>query len=341
VHDLWGNGPYSEAFTTTVLTPPYDDAKTLYEKSLSLLDEGIALLQQGNSAVNLDESLDFIHHGNTDAWIRTAYALKARMINSAGKTAEYNADNVLTALASGYTSNDDDAAVTEFDIRNPWAQEAVNNSKLLLDGWLSEHFINTMNGTIYGLADPRLPLITDSTKYGDYRGTRNGRGRVGSGVNFDECYLSLTGFYSSTNSPLFIINYAECKFIEAETYLRKSDNVNAYAAYLEGITANMDKIGVDAADRDAYINDVSVSVGSANMTLDLVMKEKYKALFLSPETWNDARRYDYQYKDFLLPLNVVTSTFVRRLVYPSIETSRNGANTPDITDVTEKLWWDQ
>jgi hypothetical protein len=42
-----------------------------------------------------------------------------------------------------------------------------------------------------------------------------------------------------------------------------------------------------------------------------------------------------------LPLNVVTSTFIRRLVYPSVETSRNGANTPTVTDVTQRLWWDQ
>ena len=71
------------------------------------------------------------------------------------------------------------------------------------------------------------------------------------------------------------------------------------------------------------------------------MKEKYKALFLSPETWNDARRFDYQYQGFQLPLNAVTNTFIRRFVYPDIENSRNGANVPTVTDVTEHLWWDQ
>lgn len=29
----------------------------------------------------------------------------------------------------------------------------------------------------------------------------------------------------------------------------------------------------------------------ANITLDLILKEKYVAMFLHPESWNDARRF--------------------------------------------------
>jgi hypothetical protein len=184
--------------------------------------------------------------------------------------------------------------------------------------------------------------MTDTTKYGDYRGTPNGKGRTGSGVNYEETYINLTGYYSSTNSPLFIITYEELKFIEAEAALRANDKARAYAAYIEGIMANMNKMGVSTASRDAYVNHASVSVGQANITPDLIFKEKYKALFLNPETWNDARRYNYQYKDFTLPLNAVAGNFIRRMVYPNVETSRNGANVPGgVTDVTQKLWWDQ
>lgn len=342
VHDLFGAAPYTEAFTSNTLTPKFDDAPSLYQKCISLLDEGIGLLQQANPNVELDAGLDFVHGGDAAQWIKTAHALKARLLNQISKRPEYNADNVLAALGSAYTSTADDAAVTVFDVRNPWAQQALNNVNLLLAGWLSEHFVNTMNGNIYGIADPRLPLITDQTKYGDYRGTRNGKGRIGSGVNGEECYLSVDGYYSSTNSPLFIISYEECKFIEAEAKLRKNDKPGAYAAYLEGIKANMNKLGVSAANRDAYVNHASVSVEANNITIDLIMKEKYKAMFLHPETWNDARRYDYKYQGFQLPLNVVTNTFIRRFVYPDVEKSRNGANVPsEVTDVTQKMWWDQ
>lgn len=341
VQDLWGDAPFSEAFTAQTLTPKYDKAQDLFTTTIKLLDDAIVLLQQPGSKLNLDANLDFIHKGKLTAWIKTAYALKARLLNHLSKTAQYNADNVLAALANAYTSNADDAQVTAFSVRNPWAQVARDNIALLLGGWLSDQFINSMNGTTYGVFDPRLPLEASLTRFNDYRGTRSGKGRVGSGINYDESYLVVNGFYTSDKSPLVIISYSELKFIEAEAKLRKNDKPGAYAAYLEGIKANMDKMGIAAAARDTYIGDVTVSVGASNISLDLIMKEKYKALFLSPETWNDARRYNYMYAGFKLPLNAVTTTFIRRLMYPPIEENLNGKNVPKVTDVTQKLWWDQ
>ena len=82
-------------------------------------------------------------------------------------------------------------------------------------------------------------------------------------------------------------------------------------------------------------------MGVANFTKDLIFKEKYIAMFLQPEAWTDARRYDYNYKDFTLPFNVVLPTFIRRVGYPSTETDRNGKNVPSVASLTDKLWWDQ
>ncbi len=341
VHNLWGSAPYSDAFTGETLTPTYDDAQTIFQTCLTLLDDGIALLNNSAPTIDLDADADLIHHGDPDAWILTAHALKARLLNQLSKTAQYDPAAVLAEVAAAYKSADDDAFITTFDTRNPWNQEAVDNAALLLDGWLSKNYIDAMNGTTYSIFDPRLPLTASLTKFGDYRGTRNGGDRVGTGTDMEESYISLTGYYSSTNSPLYIITYEEMKFIEAEAEFRSNDMTRAYDAYIEGMTANMNKMGVAPAARDTYINDLSVSVGEANLTLDLIFKEKYKALFLMPVTWDDARRYDYAYKDFQLPLNVATSTFIRRLVYPTVETGRNSANVPSVTDVTQHLWWDQ
>lgn len=341
VHDLWGDAPYTDAFAGVNLTPSYDGAQSLYQKIMELLDNGIALVQQPGSKITIPSAADLIHRGNVAAWVRTGNALKARMLNRLSKTPQYNAANVLAAVGAAYTAIGQDAAITTFAVRNPWNQVALSNEGLILDGWLSEYFVDAMDGTTFGIFDPRLRRMTDTTRFGDYRGTRNGKGRVGSGTTKDESYVNTTGFYSSTNSPLFIIMYEEVKFIEAEAALRSNDRPRAYAAYLEGIRANMNRLGISAADRDAYVNHASVSVGEANLTLGLIFKEKYKALYLNPETWNDARRFNYQYQNFQLPLNAVVATYIRRLVYPSVETSRNGANTPKITDVTSRFWWDQ
>ncbi|MEP6927981.1 MAG: SusD/RagB family nutrient-binding outer membrane lipoprotein [Ginsengibacter sp.] len=342
VHNLWGAAPYSDAFTGESLTPKYDDAQTIFQTCLTLLDDGIVLIQKsGPSENDLSKDGDLIHHGVVAAWVKTAHALKARLLNQLSKTAQYNTGNIFTELAAAYTSTADDAFITTFDVRNPWNQEAVDNAALNLDGWLSKNYVDAMTGATYGIPDPRLPFTASLTKFGDYRGTRNGGDRVGSGTKKEESYVDLNGYYSSTSSPLYIITYEEMKFIEAEAAFRSNDLARAYAAYLEGIKANMNKIGVAAAARDGYVNDPSVSVGEASLTLGLIFKEKYKALFLMPVTWDDARRFDYAYQGFQLPLNVVTNTFIRRLVYPTVETGRNSANVPAVSDVTQRLWWDQ
>jgi hypothetical protein len=307
---------------------------------MTLLDEGIANLQKTGSTLALDPQSDVIHNGDSTAWIKTAYALKARFLNQWSKTSSYSATDILTALGNSYTGNGDDAQLTAFNGRSPWNAVAYNNTQLDLDGWLSTQIVNAMNGNTFGLSDPRLPDIATITKYGDYRGTPNGAGRIGTGTNQEESYLSVNGFYSRTGAPLLLVTYAETKFIEAEAAFRSGDLSRAYTAYLAGIKANMDKIGVDPTASGAYINDPSVSVGSANITLALIFKEKYVAMLLNPEAWVDARRFDYQYKGFSLPVGASMNTFIRRLNYPTIETSRNGANVPAITGLDEKLVWD-
>jgi hypothetical protein len=339
--NAWGNIPYSNAFLGVEnLTPVFDDQHALFDTCINLLDAGIAAMQQPDADGELDENADFIHAGSASAWIKTAHALKARMLNQITKTADYSADAVLAELAAAYTSNDDDAQVSIFEVRNPWAQVAINNAGLDLDGWLSAYFVNATNGNTYNVFDPRLPLITDKTKFGDYRGTINGKGRIGTGTEQEECYLSVGGWYSDDNSPLEIITYAECKFIEAEAALRKSDKQAAYDAYMAGITANMQKMGVADTAIERYTTDPAVNVGSDNITLALIMKEKYVACFLSPVTWDDMRRFDYTYKNFTLPVGAVLNTFIRRLSYPIDESSTNGKNVPDVA-LSDHLWWDQ
>lgn len=339
--NVWGDVPYSEAFLGAQnLHPKLENQKALYDTCLKLLDEGIAALKQPDADGELDVNSDFIHGGDAGAWLKTAHALKARILNQISKTAEYNADAVLSELAVAYTSNADDAQITAFDGSNPWQVAAYNNSQLLLDGWLSAYFINATNGATYGIFDPRLPNITDTTKFGDYRGTVNGAGGQGDPTDPSECYLTVGKWYSSENSPLQIITYAECKFIEAEAEFRKGNTTDAYNAYIEGIIANMQKIEVADTAIQRYTAASSVAVGAENLTLQLILKEKYVALFLSPVTWDDMRRSDYNYKDFMLPENVVLNTFIRRLNYPVYELSTNGANVPTV-QMTDHLWWDQ
>jgi hypothetical protein len=332
--------PYTTAIDSSNFQPEYDKAEDIFNACLTLLDEAIVEFDKPNPGVTLDAASDVIHAGNKNAWKKTAYALKARLLNRLSKTSGYNPTAILDALPKAYTSSADDAQITKFANRSPWNQVAANNAALLLDGWMSEQFVQALDGTTYGVFDPRIKYITDTTKFGDYRGTPNGKGRTGTGTNKEESYLSLNGFYSKSGAPLLLVTYAEMKFIEAEATFA-TDKSRSYAAYLAGITAHMDKLGVTVTEKNTYLSNPAVAVGVSNFTKDHIFKEKYVAMFLHPEAWTDARRFDYKYKDFSLPLNAVLPGFVRRMGYPSSEKDRNGENVPNVGSLADKLWWDQ
>ena len=346
VADTWGSAPYSEAFGQKGnLTPKYDSEEELYQTSMTLLSESIANLQKTDATTKLDPASDLIHQGNREAWLKTAYGIQARFLNKISKKATYSPQSVLAAVENSYGSASDDASMEVFSGINPWAQLAVSNAGNLLGGWLSDNFVDHMNGVKYGIVDPRIAKITDPTITGTYVGTRNGAGNAGLAANtvHDEVYISLNSPLTNRTSPLYVLNYDELKFIEAEAAFRLGATglTRAYAAYLAGISENMNRMGVSATDRDAYLANPTVGVGAANLTLDLIFKEKYAATYLSPEAWNDVRRNDYQYKNFRMPEGAVISNYIRRVAYPTAERSKNGSNVPAEVSLDTPLWWDK
>lgn len=341
--DTWGPAPYSEAFFAEDLAPAYDSDEDLYETIFELIDDAIAELEQDDSSIAVGDE-DFIFEGEKERWLQTAYFLRARYLNHLSNTGDYDPEDVLAAIDDAFTANEDDAQVEYFEEQvNPWASVAIDNAGLILGGWLSEQVIGHLDGSVYGVEDPRLPYITEPTDDGDYVGVINGAGRQGASPSGDISVLTTDTFYAGRTSPVLIATFAEQNFIEAEAALNDGQSARAYEAYLSGIEAHMDKLGVDEAEKDDYLNDPEVAVGEGNLTIDDIMKEKYTAMFLHPEAWVDARRYDYQYEDMELPQNHnsdLDGEFIRRVDYPDEERQRNGESIPDL-DLSDPIFWDE
>lgn len=345
--DIWGDLPYSEAFTGEFLKPIYDDDKSLYQVLTSLLNDALVNLNAADSELSPDTD-DFIYGGDLSKWKKLANSLKARYLLHATNTGDATATDVLAAIDNGILSNADNGTIVYsdqgYDVYNPWAKVAIDQESAILDGWISEQLADAMNGTTYGTVDPRLPFMISATDDGEFIGVPNGEGRgTNVAISGERSVISRDTYYAANTSPILIITAAETRFIEAEAALAAGDKARAYDAYLAGIEQHMRMVGVGTADMNAYINDATVSVGEDNLTLDLIMKEKYVALFLSPETWNDARRFDYKYKDMTLPANLnpdLNGNYIRRLMYPDSETSRNVNNVPSVT-LLDRIWWDE
>lgn len=349
--NMYGDVPYTDALRAQTLNPTYDTSESIYNVIDGLITDAIANLGAAESTLSPGDD-DFIFGGDLASWTRTAYALRARTLNHRSKLASYNPGQVIAALNNAFMSNDDDFEMNFFDqgtgTRNPWYNMAVSNAGLLLGGWLSDQFVDQLNGTTFGVVDPRIGFITAPASnlafpdlIGQYIGTRNGAGRGAAPEANVRAVLAVGSWYASgATAPLQMMTYAEMKFIEAEAKLALSDPT-AIDAYEDGIRAHMEKLGVPDGDIDDYWDELEVS-NPATFNINKVMKEKFVAMFLMPEAWNDARRHDYAYAGFQLPANhnpALNGQMIRRVSYPDSEFQRNEAQVPQKT-LADRIFWD-
>ncbi|XLS27783.1 SusD/RagB family nutrient-binding outer membrane lipoprotein [Flavobacteriaceae bacterium M23B6Z8] len=361
--DQWGDVPFTDATRGEEdFTPSYDAQEDVYTQINTLLDQGIALLEQNDaSGLTVGED-DLIYGGNLDQWVKAAYSLKARFaIHLTEVNSTQAITDALANLANGFDSNADDFQLV-YNTRNfnPWnAGVALPNNTGNLSVLLSDQLVSLMDGTQFPFnsvtVDPRLERISSinpDTESG-FTGAVNGTGGEASDGNAATADLGEEDFYSSQTAPLIMMSYSELKFIEAEALFLQNGGSStstgstaaAYQAYLDGIQANMDKLGVDGS---AYLADTSVAVGAANLTLALIMREKFIATFLNPESFVDLRRYDFDPDVFAgleLPADheeSLNGQWVRRAQYPASEQTRNGEEVDKvITTIDQGVWWDR
>lgn len=362
--DSWGDIPYSEAFLSEEnLTPVFDSQESIYVVIQSLLSNAISDLEAADTSPDQPGNDDLIYGGDIEKWIKAAYTLKARYeLHLTKRNGTAAATAALTNLASGFSSNEDDMQLNYNDRNlNPWHTDVVLASNTgNFSFLLSDQLVSFMNGSSYPFnsinIDPRLPIYADKNSDPDYRGGVNGSGGEDADGGSANAQFADEGFYSSASSPIVLISYAEALFIKAEAEFLVNggsntsvgSNSDAYQAYLDGINANMDKLGVDEASKNAYLADTSIDLGEGDLMLQNIMREKFIALFLNAESFVDYRRYDFSqdvFKDLELPALVDPDNngeWVRRVQYPSSEEITNSENVNAVMQtITTPVWWDQ
>lgn len=363
--DTWDNIPYSEAtLGQGNLFPKFDTQEQIYNSIFTLLDSAItALNSTDNSGVSIG-SEDLIYDGDTDKWKKAAYTLKARYQLHLVNKGTVTADEVLTTIANGFTSIDHDFKMSYTDKNiNPWySVEVLSRATGNFHNDIASQLISSMNGDYYPFQgtltiDPRLTVFAEkddtATTWKGY--VSGGGGLSPDGITSGNSGFKTDGYYTSIDSPLLLISYAEAMFIKAEAAFLANGgnqtstgtNTTAYTAYLDGINASMDMYGVNGAD---YTTDGVVAVGEANLMLHHIMKEKYIHNFLNPETYVDFRRYNFSdevFKGLTIREEIdagadFAGEWFRRATYPSAEINRNGDNViaNQKTPVT-KVWWAQ
>lgn len=169
--DVWGDIPFSEfdQFKAGVLQPKFDDDATIYPKLFTLLDEGIADLNNPAPNASVPGADDVIYNGNKTRWIKAANTIKLKLYTQIRRVQNVT-PQVTALLASPATliaaTNESfllPYGTTIADDRNPGFGDYTATQKGQTPSpWLHETMRGLDHGPSYasiftGNPDPRLP----------------------------------------------------------------------------------------------------------------------------------------------------------------------------------------
>jgi hypothetical protein len=318
--DVFGNIPYSQAADPEFITPVLDPQLDVYAALQALLDEAIQDLASGAGAGPGAVDLNF--NGDATCWTEVAYTLKARLYLH---TAEVNPGAYAQALAAANNGIDSNAcdfravhstAATETNI---WHQFMRDRPEHIVAGNFLTTLLNGGTPAITADDDPRLSYFFDPASgavAGQYVGSRPGSPPGDYDQEASPLDISATGVLAPGNDQP-ILTCAENQFIIAEAQARDGNPVAARAAANAGIACQEGQYGVTLPDFPAVL------VGDA--LLQAILREKYIALFLNLEAWNDYKRTCYP--------EFETSggdAIPGRLLYGATERATNPDNIPDV-----------
>jgi hypothetical protein len=334
--ETFGNVPYTQALTQTILLPGYDDGLTIYKDLLVRLDKAIAQMDQTQASFG---STDNMYGGDVAKWYKFANSLKLRMgmllsdvePALAKTTVESAAPNVIT-------SNSDNAKLVYMPAQpnnNPVNENLVNSGR--------NDFVaaNTLVDAMNDLNDPRrafyFTLMSDGTYLGGIYGASNDY------TKFSHVNPAIT----EAVYPCNFFDLTEVEFLLAEGVERGFSIAGTAASHYDlAIKASIEDWGGTEAEAIAYLADPKVNYASATGNWkQKIGTQKWIGLYNRGfESWTAYRMLDFP---VLIAPPTADSELPIRLTYPTAEQTLNGANRAAAATaiggdlVTTKLFWDK
>ncbi|MBH2004675.1 MAG: SusD/RagB family nutrient-binding outer membrane lipoprotein [Sphingobacteriia bacterium] len=312
----------------------YDSQEAVYDTVRKICDSAIYYLNRTDGAVspaNLAKGDTYFYGGDVNKWKKFVYAIKARsyahLSNKTIYTTNNYADSVIKYCNLSITTNADNATQKwqggNFSgTNNYYGPYRGNIGTLRQTAFIADLLTGASAASPFsGIIDPRTPYLLNENNNGTYKGILPGQGSSGLGTN-DQPKNFWRQLFSSTSTavpdsgryifnnlaPFPVITASDMQFMKAEAAYRKGDKALALTAYTNAINLSFDLLTTDydnriplskkitSASRAAYLTDPKViPVSAANLTLSMIMLQKYIALYGYGfhETWTDLRRFHY------------------------------------------------
>lgn len=341
--DTYGDIPYSEALKAPqILSPKYDDAKTIYADLIKRVDAVIAKIDTSSPGY----SSDFAYAGDMSKWKKLANSIKLRLaINLADVDAAASKTAAESAIASGILSSNSDNYSMIFDggqFKSPFHDELVASGRYdFVPSALVMTYMNSKN-------DPRIPVLFNAASAGANAGQYPGGvfGSLNPYANYANLGNAGSGkYFSDAKGPITLFSYAEAKFLQTEAAARGYNaGGSAASLYADAIKASMAQYHVASGDADTYV--AAVPYDAANWKAS-IGQQAYIALFGDQAfaAWNFTRRLDYPVLQN--PANSRIDALPVRMPYSDQEYVLNPSNVKAAATAigsdkaTTKLFWDK
>lgn len=320
--DLHGEIIVKEAIDQTKFSFSYDSQEYAYAEVRRLLDSAVVLLGRTDGAVDAVYLArgDKIYNGDRTKWLKFAHGLRAINLSHSTAKASYNAANVIAAVDQSLASNAEDALILyEFASALNDSRNFMGTSRGNFPNYRqSEFVVGLMNGTVFGVEDPRMRRMLAPAPDGAYRGLNPNV--LGFGALTTTTRPNNPYGYAATPTPgapgLYLFDdkarhpamtYAQLQFIKAEAAYRAGNRTLALDAYRNGISSHMDFVNariadggqaplpISATEKAAFLANPGVVPAAAALTLTHIMSQKFIAQWAwgHNELWMDMRRYHY------------------------------------------------
>jgi starch-binding outer membrane protein, SusD/RagB family len=317
----WGDVIYSQALDLeTYPVPVLDEQAAVYAALQTVLDGAIANLAAGGGAgagvLGQMSAADFSFGGDLAAWRAAAHTLKARYyMHWVEAQRAGGASAALAQTACGGDCVAKALASAQQGISSPAGDWTANHGTSTTENNLWHQFLyvqrqgyvlagDNLVSTLQSRGDPRLGSFFTPDAAGGFSGSQPG---ASSG--------SVSGVSRASGSPAAsdydqpIVSCAENEFIRAEAHYYQGATGEAQSALAAGAACESTRWGAAVPVHTAL-------AGPA--LLEEIITQKYVALFLNLEVWND-------YKRTCLPALATYNgqPIPGRLIYPAVERNSN------------------
>jgi hypothetical protein len=352
--DNWGDVPLSQALQAPsgVISPQYDNQSAIYTTIISLVSEGISMIDENATGTpGTPGSDDLLLGGDLSLWKKFGYTLELKIYL---RLSEIN-----PSLAQAGIAGLDTSAVflgsgeeVKINYANEGGKTNPLTSSIIQLGYVQDLVASkTCMDYLLNNNDPRVdvfydPDVTTGTQVGIAQGNFNISsstpvsfpGVATGGDGSDPTFAT-----ASSTAPVKLMTGYESYFLQAEAAERGwlTSAGSAQSLYEAGITENFVSYGLADTSAATYYAQPAIDYSLAANKIKAIITQKWVAMCgnQNDEAWIEWRRTNYP-DFFTISVNsLIGNNFPARLLYPSGEISNNGS-FPGQKPITLKVWWD-